>query len=68
MQEIVLSLYTIPLYMICFESYERENICFNTKTCINVRTIQIFYFYGLCRIWYRCIDYFLISFKDLYWF
>ncbi len=30
----------------------------------NIRTMQIFNFYGLCRIGYRYIDYFLIRIRD----
>ncbi len=30
-----------------------------------IRTMQIFNFYGLCRIGYGYIDYFLIRIKDL---
>ncbi len=30
-----------------------------------IRTMRIFNFYGLCRIGYRYIDYFLIRIRDL---
>ncbi len=35
---------------------------------INNRTLSIFYFYGLGRIFYGCIDFFLIRIKDFYGF